>query len=93
MDACMAKKERTAPWDRRRDKSGGYAHTRRWEKSLERKGLEDRSVPVASLQLGDGKRDYQGKGALTIFRDVIMRMRRVRRPRLSARTAINEGLD
>lgn len=88
----MSKKERTAPWDRRRDKNGGYARTRRWEKALERKGLEDRSVPVASWQLGDGNRDFQGKGALTIYRDIIMRMRRVRRPRMTARQSIEDGL-
>lgn len=89
----MSKKERTAPWDRRRDKNGGYARTRRWEKALERKGLEDRSVPVASVQLGDGRRDHQGKGALTIYRDIIMRLRRVRRPHQNTGQAIREGLD
>lgn len=65
-------------WDywskRRRDKGGGYARTRRYEKRLERRGLREVSVAVASITRPDRMSD--GKGALTIYRDVVRRLRR-----------------
>lgn len=70
-------------WDfwkvRRIDKAGGYARFRRWRKRLERKGLQMVAVPVASFTLPD--RGSDGKGSITIYRDVVRRMsRRTRRP-------------
>lgn len=69
----MAKKiPRTDPADRRRDKTGGYARTRRWEKALDRRGLEDREVVVGWLA---SKMKFSGKWGFNIFRDIIMRKR------------------
>lgn len=66
----------------RRDKSGGYARTRRQMKRLLREGYIVRSILVASFTLPN--RTCDGKGALSIYRDGIVRVsRRKRRPDLS----------
>ncbi len=85
------KKERTAPWDRRRDKSGGYARTRRWEKALDRRGLEDRSVLVGWIPTAT--RGYDGKFGFGIYRDVIMRKRPDASGKRISRKALNQNID
>lgn len=74
----MAKRTRTAPWDRRRDKNGGFARTRRYEKALLRRGYREVSKAVWCFV---GERMSDGKGSLTIYRDVVVRdFKRGRRP-------------
>lgn len=59
----------------RRDKSGPISRIRRWQRSIARRGLYIIAVPVMSLVNPDGK-GPDGKGSLTIYRDVVRRARR-----------------